>query len=129
MQQYIPQQTVESKNDEDDVRDVTPQLVSCLTKHKTLDNMSQRDMAHERDEEFLEKKKTAAVERSQVCQDAGFTRTAARGQFFVTRSAVELKRQGLTSSCRKSLILVPISENTEGKNREQYLDRTCSGGY
>ena len=45
-----------------------------------------------------------AAKLTQVCQDAGFTKTVAKavakGQFFVTRSAIEVEGQGITA-CRE----------------------------
>ena len=78
------------------VREVPSHLVTLLTEPKTPDKLVRGNLVHNR---F--KKLRAAVKLSQVCEDAGFTVTVVWGQFFVTRSAIELKGHGAMSPCRE----------------------------
>ena len=38
---------------------------------------------------------------SQICHDARFTKVVEQGRHLVTRSAIDLEEQGITSSCRE----------------------------
>ena len=54
------------------------------------------------------------VKPAKVCEDVGFTTTVIAAQFFMTRSAVELRGSDVSSSCREyTPILVTMLEATE----------------
>ena len=61
------------------------------------------------------------TELSQVCQDAGTTETVTKRQFFVTRSAIALGEQCITSSCREHTH--PRDEFKKKKNCSGRLDQ------
>ena len=85
---HSPPQTAEPQHEKQAVREVPPHLRTRLSRHKNLVNLARGELP-------------AAGQLTQVCEDASFSRTVTEGQFFVTRSAIELTGQGAISSRRE----------------------------
>ena len=70
-----------------------------LTKHRNWNQSAQEDLERKQDEEVSNLSETSKFDAA--CEDAGFVKTVCVGQFFMTRSEVQLSMFGNTSACRE----------------------------